>query len=324
MIKKSLIALVVVLLAGGAFVFLRKSAPQKPDPWLGYVEGESLYIAAPVSGTLSARSVERGALVQQNAPLFALNPVTSDAESQRLAANLNQARAQLQNLKQNRQRPPEIAVSQSRQASAQAEFKRASKDYDRIAALARKGYATKARLDTAEATLQVARAARAQTAAEVQAGQISSGRRDEVRAAEAAVVAAQAALNGQMQRRQDIAPVAPDAGMIEQTFYAVGEWVPANAAVVALLPDNKRKIRFFVPETMIATLKIGAPVHMDCDACGNGGDATIRYIAPRAEFTPPVIYSERARAKLVFMVEAQLPNALRRLPVGLPVSVVVP
>ena len=33
--------------------------------------------------------------------------------------------------------------------------------------------------------------------------------------------------------------------------------------------------------------------------------ATVSYIAPRAEFTPPVIYSREARAKLVFLVEAR-------------------
>jgi HlyD family secretion protein len=30
----------------------------------------------------------------------------------------------------------------------------------------------------------------------------------------------------------------------------------------------------------------------------------VSYISPRAEYTPPVIYSRESRAKLVFMVEA--------------------
>jgi HlyD family secretion protein len=49
----------------------------------------------------------------------------------------------------------------------------------------------------------------------------------------------------------------------------------------------------------------------------------VRFIAPRAEYTPPVIYSEHARAKLVFMVEAMLPVD-QPLPLGLPVAVRVP
>ena len=34
-------------------------------------------------------------------------------------------------------------------------------------------------------------------------------------------------------------------------------------------------------------------------------NATINYISTRAEFTPPVIYSQQTRTKLVFMVEAK-------------------
>jgi HlyD family secretion protein len=90
--------------------------------------------------------------------------------------------------------------------------------------------------------------------------------------------------------------------------------------VVAIIPDDKRKIRFFVPQDRIAGLKPGAAVRFTCDGCGAARSATIRFIAPRAEFTPPVIYSEHARAKLVFMVEAALPVG-QPLPLGLPVAV---
>jgi HlyD family secretion protein len=45
-------------------------------------------------------------------------------------------------------------------------------------------------------------------------------------------------------------------------------------------------------------------------------------MSPRSEYTPPVIYSERARAKLVFMIEARLSSADKPLPVGLPVEVI--
>jgi len=49
-------------------------------------------------------------------------------------------------------------------------------------------------------------------------------------------------------------------------------------------------------------------------------NATITYISPRAEYTPPVIYSQGARAKLVFMIEAR-PDPTHLLQPGLPVSV---
>ncbi|MEY4238150.1 MAG: hypothetical protein RL339_751, partial [Pseudomonadota bacterium] len=123
------------------------------------------------------------------------------------------------------------------------------------------------------------------------------------------------------QRQREIAPVAPEAGVIEQTYYNPGEWVPANAPVVAVLPDARRKLRFYVPQDRIAALKVGGAIHYGCDGCGDAATARISFIAPRAEFTPPVIYSESARAKLVFLVEAMLPASDKPLPPGLPVEV---
>ena len=45
-----------------------------------------------------------------------------------------------------------------------------------------------------------------------------------------------------------------------------------------------------------------------CDRCPADLAATVSFISPQAEFTPPVIYSEASRAKLVYMVEARPPR----------------
>ena len=50
-------------------------------------------------------------------------------------------------------------------------------------------------------------------------------------------------------------------------------------------------------------------------------DATIRYVSPRPEFTPPIIFSRDSRDRLVFMVEASPARAASLQP-GLPVDVV--
>ena len=150
---------------------------------------------------------------------------------------------------------------------------------------------------------------------------IGTGRAAQIGAADAQIASAAAALRGQRQRQREIAPLAPAAGVVEQTFYNPGEWVPANAPVVAVLPDAKRKLRFFVPQDRIAALHPGSAVRFTCDGCGAARSVKVTWISPRSEFTPPVIYSEHARAKLVFMVEALLPADAKPLPPGLPVQV---
>ena len=47
-------------------------------------------------------------------------------------------------------------------------------------------------------------------------------------------------------------PVAPEDALVENTFFNVGEWVPAGTPVVSLLPDFRVKLRFFVPEEDVA------------------------------------------------------------------------
>jgi HlyD family secretion protein len=97
--------------------------------------------------------------------------------------------------------------------------------------------------------------------------------------------------------------------------------VPAGLPVVQLLPPENIKIRFFVPQGIVAQIGIGQVVQVVCDGCGPQVAATVRFISPRAEFTPPVIYSREQRARLVFMVEARPDGRPEALRVGQPVDV---
>jgi HlyD family secretion protein len=110
-------------------------------------------------------------------------------------------------------------------------------------------------------------------------------------------------------------------GRIEEVFYQPGELVPAGQAVVSLLPDDARKILFFVPEPERASVQPGQRVALSCDGCADGLEAVIASIATEAEFTPPVIYSKESRAKLVYRVEARPEGPAQQLNPGQPVDV---
>lgn len=317
---KPLIGLALIALAGGAAWYALR-APDNAN-WLGYVEAETMYVAAPVSGRLAARPVERGASVAAGAVLFSLDPESTDADTARAEAQLAAARAQAADLSQARQRQAELDIARAGEAAAAASLTKAQKDLDRIAALHARGFASGTQLDSARAARDGAAANLAQTRAQIRSGELSAGRAGQQAAAGAEVAGAAAALRGQQQRQREIAPVAPARGVVEQTFFNPGEWVPANTPVVAVLPDDKRKLRFYVPQDRIAGLRPGMSISYRCDGCGGTRQARISYIAPRAEYSPPVIYSEGARAKLVFLVEAALPASDRPLPPGLPVEVV--
>ena len=76
-------------------------------------------------------------------------------------------------------------------------------------------------------------------------------------------------------------------------------------AAAALLPPGNVKVRFFVPQDKLATLAIGQKVAIGCDGCGTPIEASVSFVAPQAEFTPPVIYAIESRKKLVYLVKAK-------------------
>lgn len=112
----------------------------------------------------------------------------------------------------------------------------------------------------------------------------------------------------------------PSDSTVEQIYYRPGETVSGGRPVVALLPPGNLKIRFFASQAILPTIKFGDIVDVSCDGCEKGLTAKVSFIARSAEYTPPVIYSQEERAKLVFLIEArpELPDKFR---VGQPVTV---
>ncbi|MCE0499071.1 MAG: HlyD family efflux transporter periplasmic adaptor subunit [Methylacidiphilales bacterium] len=115
---------------------------------------------------------------------------------------------------------------------------------------------------------------------------------------------------------------APQTGLVFDTLYREGEWVDAGHPVVELLPPQNIEVRAFVPETQIGRIHPGDSVQVFVDGVKDPFKGTLRYIFPQAEYTPPVIYSEESRGKLVFMVEVDFdPEIAAQLHPGQPVDV---
>ncbi len=305
-----LAAIVVVVLGAGWFAW-RAWAPRAGDvPVLsGYVEGDDLFLSAPLAGPVGAVYVVKGQRVAAGAPLFAMDQATLNAQHVQAAARLDQARAQIG-----------AAEAQARQAQSTAAAARsveanARKDMDRLVGLQRAN-------PQAVAAQQVdqARSAFTSTAAQRKAAEDAASAAG-VQAAAARAGAGQAAggLSEAGVRLAQLAQRAPAAGRIEDVFYQTGEWAGPNQPVVSLLPDDKIKLRFYVPEADVQLYQLGRTVRFGCDGCAKGRSARISYVSPRAEFTPPVIYSRGSRDKLVFLVEA-VPQGATLAP-GLPVDI---
>jgi len=293
-----------------------------PAGYQGYVEGEFVNVASPISGRLDQLAVKRGDEIATNARLYALEAVSEAAAQKQAAEQVKAAEAQLADLRQGR-RPPEQDVTRAQLAQAQVDEKRAATQLARDEAQFRIGGIARAQLDDSRSAYAAAQARVAQLGSELAVAQLPS-RTEQIKAQAAQVEAARAALAQATWKLDQKAVHAMQAGRIYDTLYREGEWVPAGGPVVRMLPPGNVKVRFFVPQTLVGSLATGRAVAIQCDGCGADIPATLTYVSTEAEYTPPVIYSNETRSKLVFMVEARpAPESAARLHPGQPVTVLL-
>lgn len=286
----------------------------------GYVEGEFVYLSSSQPGTLTQLSVERGQAVAAGTPVFALDAVSETAALQQAQHQLAAARAQLADL-QTGKRPPEVAVTRAQLAQATAQAARAAAQLARDERQYAAGGLSKQQLDDTRTAAQTSAAQMRELQNQVDVARLP-GRTQQVAAQAAQVDAAQAAVAEAQWKLDQKRVAAPAAGRVYDTLYRVGEWVQAGNPVVQMLPPQNLKVRFFVPEAAIASLAPGRTIAIHCDGCAADVPARITYVSSNAEYTPPVIYSNESRTKLVFMVEARpaLADAPKLHP-GQPVAV---
>ena len=311
MTRGARILILLVAIAAAAIFAWRWLGPGPRERLLsGYIEGESLFLAAPVAGTVSSITAQEGQRVSAGAQLFTIDPATLSAEGEQARAQVLEARTQIAAAAAN----AEQAESEATAAAADAD--KARRDLNRLLSVRRDDPAAVAGkdLDAANAALREANA-RLSAARET-----AQARRAQIAAARAQESQARGGEREVAIRVGQLAPPAPSPARVEEVFYRPGEWVAANQPVVSLLPDDRIKVRFFVPEKEVARYRPGQSVSFTCDGCASGLSAKISYVSPRPEFTPPVIFSRDSRDRLVFMVEA-LPAKPANLMPGLPVDV---
>jgi HlyD family secretion protein len=293
-----------------------------PPPLQGYVEGEYVRVAAPFAGTLVRLEAQRGQQVAAGAPLFALEAESEQAGRREAEQRARRAAAQVEDLRRGL-RPTEIEAVRAQLAQAEVVAGLSEKEHARQVDLVARGFVSQQRADEARAARDRDRGHVAELRARLATAR-AGARPDELRAAEAEAAAARAALEQADWRLRQKTVAATVAGTVADTLFTRGEWVPAGAPVVTLLPPENIKVRFYVPEPRLAALAIGQRVQVACDGCPAGLAAGVSFIAPQAEFTPPVIYSRDNRARLVFLVEAKLAPEGPRLHPGQPVEVRLP
>ncbi len=304
-------------------IFFMGCSQPADDAWQGYIEGEYVLLASPYAGQLEKLYVRRGDAVDVGKPVFALEQESERAARLEAEERLKSAQARLGNLQVPR-RPPEIQAlrDQLRQAQAARELSRSQ--LARQERLYKSGFIARSLYDEARSAFERDTARVAEVQSQLKNAELPLGREEERKGAERDVEAAKAALAQAAWRLEQKSIAAPVSGYVQDTFFVIGEWVPAGRPVASILPPANVKARFYVPEAALGGINVGKPLEIRCDACPGPIAAKVSYVSAQAEYTPPVLYSKESRTKLRFLVEARFDNPQSaKLKPGQPIDVVL-
>jgi HlyD family secretion protein len=287
--------------------------PAEPPLAVGYVEGEYVLLAPIEVAQVETMLVRRGDRVEAGKALVKLESSDALIAVAQAEAAVATSRAQLADLQVGK-RPEEIDVLAATLQSRRAEAEQSRRTLERVEDLFRRGTATQAQLDAADTEVQIDQAMIGQAEADLAVARLPA-RPEAIRAAENQVKQAEATLDQARWKLSKRALAAPSPGRIDDVIRDPGDIAGPSAPVLSMLPDGAVKLKVYVREPDFSRLRVGGSLTVRCDGCGDGLTATISYVSPEPEFTPPVIYSLETRQKLVYLVEAR-PDADSRLQPG--------
>jgi len=248
----------------------------------GYVEGRYTYIASNVSGVLKEIAVERGTQVKRGDLLFELDQQPEKDSFHEAQQNLT------------------TAMHTRDSKAANLEFARLT--YERYQKLVQQNAIEISQRDSAKAAYEAQQA--------------------DLAGADTTVASTQAILKRATWTKDQKRQTAPVDAEVFDTYYRIGEFTIANQPVLSLLAPQDIRVIFYVEENDLSRLKLGASVSVQCDSCEKPIAGKIRFIAPSAEYTPPVIYSNETNYKLIYRIEADFaPADAVQLHPGQPVTV---
>lgn len=346
------VALVAAVLVAGYLALDRwgraRSLPEGLIQANGRIEGDRITVASKFAGRIQEILVREGDRVTKGQVMARLD----DAQTRARVAQAEQAWAALEAGAQaahlelailNLDVPLAIEGAGQEVRGARAELekavaveKEARSDAERYRRLAAHDNATKQQVDQAELRWEVAKkeisAARSKLSqATHQLSQAELGwkriraKEQEVAALERQRDQAEAALEEARSVLADLTIVAPTGGTVTTRMADAGEVVSPGEPLYELVDLDQLYLKVYVPEVQIGRLRLGLPARIYTDAFPDEPfEATVRYIAFRAEFTPKEVQTPDERVKLIYAVKLYLAeNPEHRLTPGLPADAVI-
>jgi HlyD family secretion protein len=381
--KKRLIPILILLAAGGGALIAFRGARRAPDNRLivsGNIELTEVNIAFKTAGRLIERNVDEGDAVKRSQIVARLDRDQLLAQRAREAAGLQSAESQLAQAESSlewqkanmaadiEQRRADVASNDARLAelnngarpqeklqakaavdSAQSEFERAKRDWDRGQTLYKNDDISTAQYDQYRNRFESAEAA-LKNAQEAQGLVLAGPRREQIDAAQGQVERARGALKMaeantlEIKRREqqittqraeiarsgaslalidsqlaDTIAASPVDGVVLVKSADVGEVLAPGTTVVTVGDIEHPWLRGYVNETDLGKVKLGSRARVTTDSYpGKVYNGRVTFISSEAEFTPKQIQTVQERVKLVYRIKIELENPNHELKSNMP------
>lgn len=288
-------------------------------PYQGVVELHERTLAFESPGKIRSLSVQRGAQVEANQPLAALDDALERHQLEIREGEVQAADAQVALLRAGA-KVQDLRAAQARVEATRATEGTARQTAERDRTLRAANAIPQAALDAAEGRLQQATADRQGAEAKL-ASLVAGARSQELEAALARSSQAHAALAAEQERLDRFVLRAPVAGQILETMVEPGEVVEAGGPMVLLGEPLRPYVDVFVPEAELPGLKAGTPATLRLDGDAAAFKGVIESVGRTLEFTPRYLFSPKERPNLVMRVRVNVSDPEGRLHAGVPAFV---
>lgn len=269
----------------------------------GYAEGEFVMLAPETSGRIAEVNAAEGASVQAGAALFRLDTAAEGLSLDAARARAAAATARFDDAVAGG-RSPEIAAAREQLEQVKAAQVRARADRARAQELADTGVVPRARLDEAVAAAETADAKVSEARQRVTLAELPA-RENQIKALAASAEEAeqQVKMAEDVLRRRTVH--APATGRVERILRYAGDVAGPTVPAMRFLPDGRVIAVLYIPEPVLSQIPTGTRVGVACDGCPADMTAEIISVGDETEFTPPIIYSDAERTRLVYRAKAR-------------------
>jgi HlyD family secretion protein len=311
-------ALALIAVVGWVW-WSRQPSTDNPLTLYGNVDIREVELAFRQPGRITKMAVDEGDAVKAGALLAEIDAQPLKDALAAAEAELQRAKAELQKQRAGN-REQEVLRARQDVLAAQAGLQRADADLQRQAALQVDGIAS-------VRTLEAARSARDEAAARVAALQqtasmlVAGSRKEDIAAAEARVLAAEAARAQAATALADARLLAPVNAIVSTRVREPGAMVGNKESVYTLSLRDPLYVRAYVGEPQLGRAVPGTPVTIKASSIAKTYKGQVGFVSPRAEFTPKSVETADLRTDLVYRLRIVVSDGDEQLRQGMPVTV---